>query len=147
MINNRKAAYVIQEIRNIPFYEMLIQEHEKELKESDQRKEDIASLKSPQGHEDIGAGRQFSTDSVQDRMVALFDYDDETNRKIERLKLRRRIAEGYKSELEENADDDFVRDYFSGDYTMQDIEKRHNISNAYDKMIRTIRNNVESLKI
>ena len=146
MINNRKASYILQELKNISLYQEIFKEHQNEYEMIQKEKETFASPKSPQGHENIGAGNQHNAEDGKERLLNLLEKQDDIEYKMDLIKQRVGIALQYKLALMDCEDYQFVKDYLDG-MKIRDIEKKHNVSNAYDKMIRLIRNNIDNLLI
>lgn len=145
-MNNKKASYVLQEIRNIPLYEGILKEHTQKLKEIEKQKETYASPKSPQGHENIGASNQHNGNADQTRLLEILEKQDDEEYKMQIMGERLNLAKEYKMQIMRSGDSDFVNDYING-MRMKELSKKHSVSNPYDKMMRIIKYFITDLKI
>lgn len=127
-------------------YESILNDHAKKLKEIEKQKETYASPKSPQGHENIGAGNQHNGSADQTRLFDLLEKQDEEEYKAQIMNERLLLAKEYRMQIMRSGDSDFVNDYING-MKMREIAKKHNVSNPYDKMMRIIKFFIKDLKI
>lgn len=148
MLDNIKASYVLQEIKNIPLYEQILQEHKDKNEEIEMQKEALASPKSPQGHESLGVVvNQHNGNNNEARLLEYLEKQDELEYRDTFLKRRLMLARMYRKSLEQSENIDFINDYFDDSIKIRDLEKKHNVSNAFMKMRGLVKNFIYDLGI
>ena len=153
MINTDDARYVISEIRLIPYYEQKIAMLMFKLKELDIAIERMTEPVSPNGGKDIVVKGKIirvkiigTGGSTKDSILAGYITAQEPlEESLKEFRRRYEKASSYKRQLLQGNNADFARDFLSGKKTYKDIEAEYFVSNAYDRMIRIIMQNIENV--
>lgn len=152
MINIDDAKYVLQQLRNIPYYDRKISSLKIEIDRIETLIAEATSPASPNGGEDVMVKGKM----IRVKVPSSHTYDsgkaitDLITRQMPLESMLRdfeklnRAAKRYRSQLLKSEDAEFVKDSISG-MKYRDLEKKYHITNAYDKLIRIIQNRVRSL--
>lgn len=139
MLSRRESKFILQQIMNIQDYENWIKKYSDDIRELEDMKAHLTEPKSPNGKFSIGEAKG---NGVRDWTQELHNY----NQKIERLENDKRYfemllgrAKYYKEKMLESQYADYMRDYLTAT-DRRSLEKKYFVSNAYDRMVRIIRN-------
>ena len=144
MISYSQARYIVTEISRIPFYQQMIAEYQAELTELKQKKESLSEPKSPNGKTSIGEGRGNEVTDFSNRLLDLIVRQDELEQEQYNFVKAEKRAEAYLEILLKSHDAEYAEAYFHT-RDKRELHERFAISNAYDRMIRVVRNNIRRL--
>ena len=143
MLTHGEARYIITEIIRIPFYREQIEKAGRIWKAYEEKKRQISDPNCPQGHEVIGQRGNEVTDPA--KIIAHIVTAQEIYR--EKIMLYRTLQENaqwYLDVLTDGENAQFVKDYF-GTQDKKSLQKKYNISNAYDRMIRVVKGDIKHI--
>ena len=144
MLTYQEARYIVTEISRRGFYRDTLYKLQREIRELDQKKIDLSSPNSPQGHETIGGQRGNEVTDFSRHLVIIVTRQEEVIRQRDFFMSLLVRATDYYEILMDGSEPTYTRDYFeAGDKRV--LEAKYNVSNAYDRMIRIVRNDVQSL--
>lgn len=152
MITSKDARFIISEIRNMPYYVERTSTITKQIEEIRERIAEASSPVSPNGGVDIGEYPDTVRikilghgDGTDQRITALVTEEAVLNTERSRYLQRWKDANGWKQRLEHTQDGAFCRDFFVGK-SYGRLEREYAVSNAYDRMIRIIRNTIPNMR-
>lgn len=132
------------EISRRSFYRDTLYKLQKEIRELDQKKIDLSSPNSPQGHENIGGQRGNEVTDFSRHLVIIVTRQEEVIRQRDFFMSLLVRATDYYEILMDGSEPTYTRDYFEAS-DKRVLEAKYSVSNAYDRMIRIIRNDVQRL--
>ena len=140
-MNREDARYVIKELEFMSYYSRKAGKAKEQLNRIQQQIDDVSSPKSPQGHENIGAGRSLTFDGNEAYLNLKFTQQKDTEKEYKKWNDRFVDAQiQYYTILDQTDEKDFVRDYFSKKYSMTQIEEMYNTTRASRKIIQIVMN-------
>lgn len=143
MLTHGEARYVLTEIVRIPFYAEQIEKARRVYRAYEEKKRQVSDPNCPQGHEVIGQRGNEVTDPS--RIIAHIVTAQEIYReKILLYKTLQENAQWYLDVLMGGENAQFVKDYFEAQ-DKKSIQKKYNISNAYDRMIRVVKGEIKHI--
>ena len=143
MLTYQEARYIVTEITRRQFYRDQLYKLNREIRDLDEKKVDLSSPNCPQGHETIGQRGNEVTDFSK-RLVAIVTRQEEVIRQRDFFLSLLVRATDYYEILMDGEEPMYVRDYFEA-HDKRLLEAKYSVSNAYDRMVRIIRNDVQRL--
>ena len=134
----QEAKYIVDEIKRIGFYREKVASLQKEIDSLDQQKEDLASPKSPNGHESIGEAKGNSVSDYTIQLLKLSAIQDSVKKRQVFFYDLYKQACGYKKKLMSGEYSQYATDFF-GSKNKLDMQNEYNTSNPYDRMVRIVR--------
>lgn len=144
MLTYQEARYIVTEISRRGFYRDTLYKLQREIRELDQKKIDLSSPNSPQGHENIGGQRGNEVTDFSRHLVIIVTRQEEVIRQRDFFMSLLVRATDYYEILMDGSEPTYTRDYFEAS-DKRVLEAKYNVSNAYDRMIRIVRNDVQRL--
>lgn len=144
MLTYQEARYIVTEISRRSFYRDTLYKLQREIRELDQKKIDLSSPNSPQGHENIGGQRGNEVTDFSRHLVIIVTRQEEVIRQRDFFMSLLVRATDYYEILMDGSEPTYTRDYFEAS-DKRLLEAKYSVSNAYDRMIRIIRNDVQRL--
>lgn len=145
MIGRRDAQFVISEIRFREYYKSRVESLNNQIDELEGKIAELTMPSSPNGRISYGS-RQIGDDGsafsrTESQILGIITKQSELGQEARTFEYRYLKAERYLGQLADDLDALFVKDFFAG-MKYKDLEEKYHISNAYDRMIRIIQNNV-----
>lgn len=138
-MNKDDARFIIGEIRNMEYYARNADSLKKRIDEIQLQIETATDPKSPQGYENIGAGRSLLFAGKEAYIAAKITEKDELTIYYKKLAERFIDAQRYYFEILDNTEEkEFVQDYFNNQLSRQQLEEKYHINKARRKMIQII---------
>lgn len=144
MLTYQEARYIVTEISRRGFYRDTLYKLQREIRELDQKKIDLSSPNSPQGHENIGGQRGNEVTDFSRHLVIIVTRQEEVIRQRDFFMSLLVRATDYYEILMDGSEPTYTRDYFEAS-DKRVLEAKYSVSNAYDRMIRIVRNDVQRL--
>ena len=141
MLSYSEARYVITEISRIPFYRQCIAKYQTQIDDLEKEKINLSMPTSPNGHESIGEAKGNAVGDYTRQLIEIIAKQDEVKREQFHFIGMLKKAEAYLDELMHSPNADYVRDYLITK-DKRSLQKKYDISNAYDRMVRIIRSEV-----
>lgn len=152
MVNIEDAKYILSEIRAMPYYESKIALIMYRLAELDIAIERLNEPASPNGGTDVKikgkeirvkiTGHGIGKEAI---LAGYITAQKPLEQELIGWKNRYARAVMYKNLLLQSKDGAFAKDFLDGKKRYREIEKEYFVSNAYDKMIRIIMQNIENV--
>lgn len=140
-MNREDARYIINEITWMEYYGRKADELKKRIEEVQSQIDNATSPKSPQGHENIGAGRSMTFAGKESYLNLKITQKDKYAKDQQKFSERFIDAQiSYYLIIDQTDEKDFVRDYFSKKYTKQELEEMYHIAKAYKKLVQVVMN-------
>lgn len=144
MIGIFDARYVLQEIRNMAYYQQKIADCLQALHDLDELISTATDPASPQGGSDIHVGKQVVRIKVhgngataEQRINAYITAQKPLEAELQEWKRKYAKAERYRKDLQGSEDRDFVEAFASG-LSYKELSQNYYVTNPYDKAIRLI---------
>ena len=144
MLTYQEARYIVTEISRRGFYRDTLYKLQKEIRELEQKKIDLSAPNSPQGHENIGGQRGNEVTDFSKKLVIIVTRQEEVMRQRDFFMSLLVRATDYYEILMDGEEPTYTRDYFEAS-DKRHLEAKYSVSNAYDRMIRIVRNDVQRL--
>ena len=140
MIDRRDAQYILSEIRMIGYFKRRIGVMQKMIDDIEIEIAEITEPKSPNGKTDVSVKSDGRTSNVESRINALISRQMNVEKEKSVFDFRLWKATAYFNRLKNTNESDFVEDFFESGKTHRQLEEKYHLSNAYDRMVRIIRN-------
>ena len=152
MVNSHDARYILGEIRNIQYYEKRMAELKQQLREISTLIQEASVPRSPNGGKDVVVngktvrikipGKGYNSGSAVTSLITRqrpieAEYGDFRKRWVNACR--------YRDELLYSDDTGFVEAFLSGTKTYRQLQDEFYVSNAYDRIIRLISQNVKKI--
>lgn len=143
MLTYQESKYIISEIARRPFYKLQMIKLEQRLAVLQEKKRQLSDPNCPQGHESIGQRGNEVTDFSK-QLVGIVTRQEELKRERDFFTMLLVRATDYYEILMEGEQPMYVRDYFQTD-DKRTLQDKYCISNAYDRMVRIVRQEIHKL--
>ena len=138
-MNREDARYTISEIAWMEYYGKKADELKKKIDEIQSQIDTATDPKSPQGYENIGAGRNMSFAGKESYLNIKITQKDKLQKELNKVYERYIDAQiCYFLILDQTEEKDFTRDYFGRKMTKQQLEEKYHITKAYRKMVQIV---------
>jgi len=152
MVTSADCKYILSEIRNIPYYEYRIGLLNAELHEIDMQIAGVTEPVSPNGGKDVVInGKKIrikvvgSHDSDSgSRISELITKQQPIEQELREFKRRAEKANSYRLQIIEHDDSQFVIEFLAG-VPYRELQKKHFVTNAYERMLRIISHAIKKL--
>ena len=141
MLSYSEARYVITEISRIDFYRQCIAKYQTQIDDLEKEKLDLTVPTSPNGHESIGEAKGNAVSDYTRQLIDIIARQDEIKKEQFHFIGMLKKAEAYLDELMRSPNADYVEDYLKT-RDKRSLQEKYDISNAYDRMVRIIRSEV-----
>ncbi len=138
-MNKEDAQYTIKEIGWMEYYGRKTDSLKKQLEEVQRQIDNATAPKSPQGTENIGAGRSLSFTGKESYLNLKITQKDRIEKEIRKYSERYTDAlVSYYILLDQTDEKGFVEDYFGKKMSKADIETKYHIQKAYRKIVSIV---------
>lgn len=138
-MNREDARYTISEIGWMNYYGRKADELKKLIDDIQHQIDTATDPKSPQGYENIGAGRSISFAGKETYLNIKITQKDKLLKEFNKYNERWVDAQiAYFLILDHTAEKDFTRDYFAGKLSKQQLEEKYHVTKAYRKMVQIV---------
>lgn len=152
MVTSADCKYILSEIRNIPYYEYRIALLTAELHELDLQISGVTEPVSPNGGRDViinGKKIRIKVVGSHDadsgsRISDLITKQQPIEQELRDFRSRAAKAIGYRNQIIEHDSSDFVTEFLAG-VPYKELQKKHFVSNAYERMLKIISHAVRKI--
>ena len=138
-MNRFDAKYVIQEINNLPYYQHKINELKEKIDEVQSQIDNATAPHSPQGIENTGAAKAVSFSGKESYLNLKITEKDRLTKMSAKFSERYVDAQlNYYMILDNTEEKDYVKDYFSGKFSKQELEMKYSVTKAYRKILNVV---------
>ena len=142
-MNREDAQYTVNEIWWMDYYKRKAEQLKIRIETVQYQMEHATDPTSPQGHENIGAGRSLSFEGKESYMNLKMKEEEELTKEYKKFSSRYIDAQVmYRQILDQTEEKDFVRDYFSKKYTLQQLEEMYHTAKAKRKLVQVVMNSI-----
>ena len=121
------------------YYGKKAEELKKRIDEIQMQIDTATDPKSPQGYENIGAGRNMTFAGKESYLNIKITEKDKLLKEYSKVRERFIDAQiNYFLILDQTAEKDFTRDYFGGKMSKQQLEEKYHVAKAYRKMVQIV---------
>ena len=140
-MNREDADYVINEIRWMDYYRRKAERLKIKIETVQYQIAHATDPTSPQGHENIGAGRSLTFEGKESYMNMKMEEEKKLQKEYDKFSTRYIDAQlWFYQIIDQTEEKDFARDYFSKKYTKQQLEEMYHLPKAYRKMAQIVMN-------
>ena len=140
-MNREDATFTINEINWMNYFMRKAERLKIRIDTIQYQIDHCTDPKSPQGHENIGAGRSLTFEGksayINEKSTEQKELFDEYKKWHTRY-IDAQVA--YYRIIDETEEKDFAKDYFSKKYTKQQLEEMYHTPKAHRKMVQIIMN-------
>ncbi len=138
-MNREDARYVIKEIEWMDYYGRKAEKLKEQIATIQLQIDTATAPSSPQGHENIGAGRSLSFAGKESYLNHKITEKDRLTKDYNKFSARYIDAQmNYYLIIDQTEEKDFVKDYFSKEYTKQQLEDIYHTPKAYRKIVQVV---------
>ena len=140
-MNREDAVYTIKEIEFLDYYSRRVEKLKKQIDILRQQIDTATSPTSPQGYENIGAGKSMNFAGKESYLNYKITEKDKLTREYQKFRDKFIDAQVlYLLIVDQTDEKDFVKDYFSKKYTKQQLESMYHTTKAYRKLVQVVMN-------
>lgn len=140
-MNKEDALFTVNEIRWMDYYKRRAEQLKIKIETVQYQMEHATDPTSPQGHESIGAGRSLSFEGKDTYINMKIEEEQRLSKEYAKFSARYIEAQvAYFRILDQTDEKDFVRDYFSKKYTLQQLEEMYHTARAHRKLVQVVMN-------
>ena len=134
----QEAKYIVDEIKRIGFYREKVASLQREIDSLEHQKEDLASPKSPNGHESIGEAKGNAIGDYTIQLLKLSAIQDMVKERQIFFYGLYKQAVSYQKKLMNSEHSQYADDFFRTKNKLE-MQNKYNTSNPYDRMVRIVR--------
>jgi len=137
-MNYPEAKYIVTEICRIPFYRTSVNNYQKLIDELQRQIDTLTEPSSPNGKEAIGEAKGNAVYDYTEKLTEYVTEQAAIEWEMKYYSWSLKKAEGYRDTLLRGENADFVLDYM-GTRDKRELQEKYHVGNAYDRMIRIVK--------